>query len=93
MKIRRLFLSDANVLCDGNETRHAHTQKLIKHEVRHRERMSKTCCKTMMMKMMTVIDNVINVWNGLPSNTDFSCLTSFEHTIEMIDFSQLLRYE
>jgi len=38
-------------------------------------------------------NRVISVWNGLLSNTDFSSLTSFEHTIEMIDFLQLLRYE
>ena len=49
------------------------------------------CSKS--VRSLFFANRVINVWNGLPSNTDFSSLTSFEHTIEMIDFSQLLRYE
>ena len=45
------------------------------------------------LRSLLFANRVINVWNDLPSNTDFSSLTSFVHTIEMIDISQLLTYE
>ena len=54
------------------------------------------CARQAVVNLCVVcsLQTVLSIlWNGLPSNTDFSSLTSFEHTIEMIDFSQLLRYE
>ena len=68
------------MLCQSSTTR-GHSYKLYK----------AGCGKS--VRSLFFANRFINVWNGLPSNTDFSSLTSFEHTIEIIDFSQMLRYE
>ena len=68
------------MLCQSSTTR-GHSYKLYK----------AGCSKSVRSLFFT--NRVINIWNGLPSNTDFSSLASFEHTIEMINCSQLLRYE
>ena len=72
---------DFFTLCQSSTTR-GHSYKLYK-----------AGCSKKFVRSLFFANRVINVWNCLPSNTDFSSLTSFEHTIEMIDISQLLRYK
>ena len=36
-------------------------------------------------------ERVINIWNSLPETINYASLTSFRHTIEVIDFSESLK--
>jgi len=36
-------------------------------------------------------ERVINIWNSLPETINYASLTSFTHTIEVIDFSESLK--
>jgi len=36
-------------------------------------------------------ERVVNLWNSLPHNVDFSSLSKFKRSINQVDFSQFLR--
>ena len=36
-------------------------------------------------------ERVVNVWNGLPANVDFSSLRSFTRTVKLVDLSLFLK--
>jgi len=40
---------------------------------------------------MFFCERIVNVWNSLPKNVDFSTLTSFRHSIQIVDFSKFLK--
>jgi len=39
------------------------------------------------------VNRVINVWNNLPQDTDFSSFNLFKCAIENMDLSQYLKYD
>ena len=39
------------------------------------------------------VNRVINVWNNLPQDTDFSSFNLFRYAIENMDLSQYLKYD
>jgi len=43
-----------------------------------------------MDKLQFFVDRVTNVWNALPSTTNFAALNVFRNSIEKIDFSSFL---
>ena len=36
-------------------------------------------------------EHVVNVWNNLPASVDFKSLSSFKHTVKLVDFSKFLK--
>jgi len=44
-------------------------------------------------KLKYVVNPVINVWNNLPQDTDFSSFNLFKCAIENMDLSQYLKYD
>jgi len=45
--------------------------------------------RTASIRQKFFVDRVINVWNTLPSTTNFASLNVFGHSIEKIDFYSL----
>jgi len=56
-----------------------HQFKLFKHHTNHCTRASFFC------------ERIINVWNSLPSNVNFSSLNCFKQSIGSVDFSVFLK--
>jgi len=69
---------DFFTLCFSSVTR-GHSYKLYK----------PSCTKSVRSLFFT--SHVINVWNSLPTDTDFSSLNSFMHAVESADLSVFTR--
>jgi len=56
----------------------------------HAYKLYKPPCRSSLRKNVFV-ERVINVWNSLPKNVDFSSLSKFKKSVSQIDFSPYLK--
>jgi len=47
--------------------------------------------KVKVIKDVLFSERIVNVWNSLPRNVDFSTLASFKRFIQTVDFTNFLR--
>ena len=84
---RRPTLKTQNAYCVGNRKKTGAKIKLIRIIMTMKRKQEQR------LKHMLVffVDRVINVWNALPSTTNFASLNVFRNSIEKIDFSSFSR--
>jgi len=74
---------DVFTLCSSSVTRiHSYYIRLL---------YKPSCTKS--VRSLFLSSRIINVWNSLPTHTDFCSLNSFMRTVESADLSQFLKYE
>jgi len=59
----------------------------------HKYKLYKQSCNKSVRSKFFFVNRVINVWNNLPQDTDFSSFNLFKCAIENMDLSQYLKYE
>jgi len=56
----------------------------------HEYKLFKSQC-TSNVRSRFFAERVINIWNSLPQTVNYTSLTAFRHSIEVLDFSEFLR--